>query len=111
VEKELDISINEILNDEKNLVLFKRIFSEMTFSFYTYWKSNIQNLDYNSGKKSLEAYFGTNVAACLNRIDTKSAASERSLIEKYMNEADLSVFENWSDSENFIGCLLNNIDP
>ena len=83
----------------------------MKFSFYTYWKSNIENLDYNSGKKSLEAYFGANVATCLNRIDIKSVACQRSLIEKFLNEVDLSDFENWSDCENFTGCLMQDIEP
>jgi len=83
----------------------------MSFSFFTYWKSDSDDLDYDSGKKRLEAYFGSNVASCLNRIDKKSVACHRSLVEKYLNGIDLSNFENWSDCENFTGCLMHNIDP
>lgn len=112
IKYEVNICLKEIQKNPKNLALLKEIFSEMKFSFFTYWKpKQVEAFNYELEKKNLEAYFGEgSISECLNRVDLKVAAGKSQNINKFLNNSDLKIEENWIDAENFIGCLISDID-
>ena len=85
----------------------------MTLSFHTYWKpSGLTESDYKAEKQNLQDYFGHGqVLECLNRVDMKAVSCDKFLLDKLINKFNLSDMDSWSDAENFIGCLINEIDP
>lgn len=85
----------------------------MTFTFYLYWKpADMSVFDYPAEKGNLEAYFGKDsLVGCLNRVDMKTASCESRLLDSFVNNCDLSDFESWANAENFLGCLINDINP
>jgi hypothetical protein len=102
-----------VLNDDKKLALYKNIFNRMFFAFYLYWKpADVSKVDYPIEKSNLEAYFGKNkVTSCMNRVDIKAISCEKTYLNNLITECDLSLFENWTNADNLIGCLINDINP
>lgn len=85
----------------------------MKFSFFTYWKpKKVEAFNYELEKKNLEAFFGAgSVSECLNRVDLKVAESNSQDIDKFLNNSILESEESWSEAENFMGCLISDINP
>lgn len=107
----MEISLNELLDDAKKSQIIFSAFESMSFSFYTYWKSN--DAKSTSSKSDLVDYFGVaNVIECLNRIDYKLVQCPMSVIRERLLDVDLldDHGENWLEVENFLGCLTQKID-
>lgn len=82
----------------------------MSFSFYVYWKPNDVQNNYDLQKKDLEDYFGMKVSKCLNRVDVNSVSCDKRLLDTFVNKIDLREAQSWTDTENYIGCLINDIN-
>lgn len=105
---EINLILNELKDDDKNIQLLREIFKRFSFSFFAYWEPNEKNQ--NDIEIELKNYFGTNnVVKCLNRIECLTVDLSIELLS-IMEETDLNKLENWSDIENLIGCLVNDIE-